>query len=225
MSLLTRTWGLAVAGVLIAAMLTIGGCARPLVSVHALATDENATFDPGLVGMWEYRESDEDEGEYTEDQEQFTLEISAEGERAYLCVLTGKGFGDDSDIKDFRHELDMRIVEIGDAVFADFALTDDEAERILGVEGIMWAVPIHHIVRIERKGDVLRIAMGEEDEDQPTDRALRGVPHAASEPYVLLTGAGDDLVEHMRLLRAQGKYEFDEDDGFFRRVKPEAGTR
>ncbi len=147
-----------------AAITMLAGCG-PLVSVQPLYTDDDAVYEAGLTGAWE---PVEDGGVWF---------IDGDGKSPYRVVTVS---GNARDVE--RYE--MRLVRLGEALFADLQQTGKPDEGL--------SVRSHIIARLRLEGDRLSVALlGSEWLDQRVGEWK--FPNRKDRDEVILTGSTEQL--------------------------------
>lgn len=119
-----------------AVLLMLSGCY--VQSVYPLYTEDELTFDPGLVGKWADPEEPEE-----------PIIFDAVGENAYEITFVES---------DATVEYEGRLVRLGESVFLDLFPAEARLEDCTDD-----FVPVHLILWIQRDGDELRAAMISEE--------------------------------------------------------------
>ncbi len=184
---------------LMAAVLA-GGCATP--SVHTIYTKDKEVADPALVGTWK--------GADSTDKSTYAVSRSADAYRLHVMN------------NDAQHpeewDLEVRLVQLGSARFADIAPTDDEKGKHDDHWGPLF-LPTHLLARYAVEGDSLTVWVLNADALKAAmDERKVTLSHTSpSKETLLLTAETPDL---QKFLEAHGK-----DEGLFnkaslQRVKP-----
>jgi hypothetical protein len=119
-----------------AALLTIGGCGTP--SIHPVWSKDKDIAEPTLVGVWRAGE------------EKTTYTVARDGD-AYRMTAR------DNDQKNPEEwALEMRLVKLGDARFADLTTPDSERSKVGDHWGAFF-IPTHMFVKYAVEGDNLRV--------------------------------------------------------------------
>lgn len=121
-----------------AALFVIGGCGTP--SIHPVWSKDKEIIEPALVGAWRERE------------EKTTYTVTRDGD-AYRMVVRD---GDPKNPKEWT--LEMHLVKLGDARFADMTTPESEQSNV----GTHWGplfIPTHMFVKYALDGDSLRVWM------------------------------------------------------------------
>ena len=132
-----------------ALLLPIGGCSGPALSVHPLVREEEAVFEPGLVGIW----CEESEELVCDEDALWTFE--EDGERTYKLTI--------QDLKDEQEKFvfKVRLARLDGWFFLDAVLSEQIVRgRKVDTD---FLLPVHMLGRIEVEPDAVRIRMLESD--------------------------------------------------------------
>jgi hypothetical protein len=142
----------------VAANCLLGGCGSPFLHTHAAPGE--MTTDPGLVGQWVTLPSNPT-------QTSAVISSPEKPGSPYLASLVVHHKGE------FKTALgvELTLTDIAHARYADLLLAKPDRERMVGQYGFL-ALPVHQVLKLERKGDVLRVWMFNGD-------WLASHPHAA----------------------------------------------
>lgn len=171
----------------LALLLSVAGCHEPTPSLHPLIREDDAVFEPGLVGQW----CEESEDLVCDDDAIWTFE--KDGERTYS--LTIKELDDDGDE---TWVFKIRLARIEERHYLD-AMLAEQYVRGKKVD-TDFMLPVHMLGRIEVEPDAVRIRMLESDWVR---RALKeGDLELAHEKLqngdVLITAKPEELREFLR---------------------------
>ncbi|MCE5271852.1 hypothetical protein LLH00_11295 [bacterium] len=164
------------------------GCG-PALSLHSLFTDEDVSFDSGIVGVWGEKRS-----------ECWTIRKSPKGNTYDFIYTSGKGgtIIGEADSLSFVG----RLVKIGGYTFMDITTNDSNLESFL-------AIPVHAFLRLSLEGDSLGIAYLDDDwlKDNIEKNKIR-IKHELVDDGILLTASPKELQELVRSC-AEDKKAFD----------------
>lgn len=166
---------LAVLGVLSA----LTGCTAP--SIHPLVSDEVRITDPGLVGVW-VKDDRDDRSRYhvAEENGRYVLqwELAEPGKPVRRWAFA--------------------LARLGEHVFADLTLTDDDADRVKDLYGTIVIVG-HCFMRVKREGDRLSVWV---INDEWLDKGLRSgaltLDHVRQDDDLVITASTPDLQAFFR---------------------------
>lgn len=127
----------------LAPMCLLVACSAPFL--HSAVGAEQAIADPGMVGEWRLVA---EEGDDT----QISATVTASPGDIYRVALHIAGKGQTrTDLA-----LDVRLTQIGRGTFADLYLAEAQRKKLADAYGGL-AVPVHQLLRYERKEDHLTI--------------------------------------------------------------------
>ena len=119
-------------------MLTLAACSVP--SLHGVHSSDVSVDDPGLAGLW------------SDDGGDLIAKIDRTG---YGTMTVDLAISDDQH-RSHNLALDAWLVQLGDARFADLVPGKAQREALVH-EHQALAIRMHQLVKVERKGDVLKI--------------------------------------------------------------------
>lgn len=150
-----------------AALLLLAGCY--VQSAYPLYTEDNLTFDPGLVGTWADPE---------EPDEPVTFE--AAGENVYKMTLIDS---------EEMAEYEGRLVQIGELLFLDLFPAQTRRQECNDD-----FIPLHMLLRIQRDGDELKAAeIDEKWLSEKIDSKEISISHFRYDGRLILTAGTDEL--------------------------------
>ncbi|MCI0450943.1 MAG: hypothetical protein L0Z51_00980 [Candidatus Latescibacteria bacterium] len=145
-------------------------------SLHSLATDDVATFDPELVGTWVA----EDDEEFV-----FTFIDTTRGNYTLLCEESGS-----------QARFDAVLVELGGGIFLDIYPEEPQTENGFYKDHLMR---VHNVLKIERSVDTLWVADFDAEwlSTMIKDKKVT-IDHVPLDGAVLLTAPTKDLQDLVR---------------------------
>lgn len=179
----------------LAAVLT--GC---IPSVNPFYTEQDVSFDPRLVGLWQ------------KSGEQETWQFEKEGEKAYKLTLT------DKDRR--RGVLKARLFKQSDDLYLDVTPTDcefasDQAD-IIGA----CMMPGHLLIRVAQVEPTLKLAFFDFDWlAKHLEKDPGALAHHAEEKRLLLTASTRELQQFVARHRAEGEL-FQKPEELVRQASP-----
>jgi hypothetical protein len=168
-----------IGAILMAATALLQACATP--SVHPLYTTETLVFEPALVGTWK---ADDATPTYT---------VTKAADNLYQLVVRT------NDKENRSWELEMRLVKLGDHLFADFELPRGVREELDERHGPL-AISTHLIALIRMQGAEVGVSHLEPEWIRKMEREAGATPDHTSrmDNQYLITASTAALQEFCR---------------------------
>ena len=180
--------------IVLLAVLLSSGCV-PIPSLNPLWDEAHLAVLPELEGLWTDKDGDE------------VLEITAVEKSSYRLTYWSK---------DESSRYEVHAVRLGDRFFLDFYPDEEVLEERLKGEAYMPLVPTHFFARISLEGDLLKLALLDDEALQKkVESGEASVSLVKWEDGVLLTAA-TPAIQQLMVLFADDKRLWDEPEVFVR---------